>query len=90
MTSLVVLFSYQIKFNILTCKIVTRILPKKLYNDFSTNNFILTALNVLVRRLSFKTQRKIEFLGPFYGLEISPKKTLPFKNFPEKNLLNKN
>ena len=38
------------------------------------NNFILTVLNVLVRRLSFKTQRKIEFLGPFHGLKISLKK----------------
>jgi hypothetical protein len=29
-----------------------------------------------VRRLSFKTQFKIEFLGPFYGSKKSLKKTL--------------
>ena len=37
-------------------------------DEFDSDNFILTALNVLARRLSFKTQRKIEFLGPFHGL----------------------
>ena len=36
-------------------------------HEFNSNNFIFTALNLLVRRLSFKTQFKIEFLGPFYG-----------------------
>ena len=45
-------------------------------DGFNSNNFILTALNVLVRRLSFKTQCKIEFWGPFHGLKISQKKHL--------------
>jgi hypothetical protein len=36
----------------------------------------LTALNLLVRGLSFKTQFKIEFLGPFYGPKKSLKKPL--------------
>jgi hypothetical protein len=43
--------------------------PTETRHEFNSNNFIFTALNLLVRRLSFKTQFKIEFLGPFYGLK---------------------
>ena len=42
--------------------------------EFNSNSYISTALNVLVTWLSFKTQRKIEFLRPFYSLKISLKK----------------
>jgi hypothetical protein len=40
-------------------------------HEFNSNNFIFTALNLLMRRLSFKTQFKIELLGPFYGPKLS-------------------
>jgi hypothetical protein len=42
--------------------------------EFNSNNFIFAALKRLVRKLSFTTQFKIEFLGPFLGLFYAHKK----------------
>ena len=48
--------------------------------NFNTNYFIFTTLKLLVRWLSFKTQFKIEFFGPFNGPTKALKKTLILVN----------
>ena len=53
-------------------------------NEFKSKNFILTPLDVLVKRLSFKTQLNTEFEGPFYG----PKKSLKkYRFITRRNIL---